>query len=263
MNEKPRERWAVVGGGFLGMTLALRLAQQGKAVTLFESADSLGGLAGAWELGDVVWDRHYHVILNTDSYLRDLLRELGLEDEIQWSTTRIGFYVDSKFYSLSNTLEFLRFPPLSFVEKMRLGATIFYASRIKDWRALEKIPVEAWLERWSGRRVVKKIWLPLLRAKLGENYRETSAAFIWAKSLPRRTSLPEKVKRAPTSISGISCTGWFFWWPANIAWLTRFSAARGFCFSLLSGATGENIASIFSISSCDFQNSRKASSKVG
>ena len=25
-----------------------------------------------------------------------------------------------------------------------------------------------------------KVWLPLLRAKLGENYRETSAAFIWA-----------------------------------------------------------------------------------
>ena len=28
--------------------------------------------------------------------------------------------------------------------------------------------------------MVEKIWLPLLRAKLGENYRETSAAFIWA-----------------------------------------------------------------------------------
>ena len=103
-----------------------------------------------------------------------------LEDKIQWTTTRTGFYVDSKLYSLSNTLEFLQFPPLSFVDKMRLGATIFYASRIKDWKALEKIPVEAWLEHWSGRQVVKKIWLPLLRAKLGENYRETSAAFIWA-----------------------------------------------------------------------------------
>ncbi|HMG32838.1 MAG TPA: FAD-dependent oxidoreductase, partial [Blastocatellia bacterium] len=41
-------RWAVIGGGFLGMTLARRLSQQGKRVTLFESADRLGGLAGAW-----------------------------------------------------------------------------------------------------------------------------------------------------------------------------------------------------------------------
>jgi protoporphyrinogen oxidase len=61
-----------------------------------------------------------------------------------------------------------------------LGATIFYASRIKDWKSLEKILVADWLERWSGRRTLHKIWLPLLRAKLGDNYRETSAAFIWA-----------------------------------------------------------------------------------
>lgn len=32
------ERWGIVGGGILGMTLALRLAQQGKQVTLFESS---------------------------------------------------------------------------------------------------------------------------------------------------------------------------------------------------------------------------------
>jgi protoporphyrinogen oxidase len=36
------------------------------------------------------------------------------------------------------------------------------------------------LGRLSGQRVLHKIWLPLLRAKLGENYKETSAAFIWA-----------------------------------------------------------------------------------
>lgn len=177
---KRRERWAVIGGGFLGMTLALRLAQQGKAVTLFESAPVLGGLASAWQLGDIVWDRHYHVILQSDSFLLSLLREIGVEDELRWATTRTGFYVDSRLHSLSNSLEFLQFPPLSLASKLRLGATIFYASRIQDWKALEKIPVEAWLERCSGRAAVDKIWRPLLRAKLGDNYRETSAAFIWA-----------------------------------------------------------------------------------
>ena len=95
------------------MTLALRLAQQGKAVTLFEASPSLGGLAGTWQLGDVVWDRHYHVSLSSDGYLRSLLRELGLETEIRWATTRTGFYVDSELYSLSTTLEFLKFPILS------------------------------------------------------------------------------------------------------------------------------------------------------
>jgi protoporphyrinogen oxidase len=177
---KSQERCAVVGGGFLGMTLALRLAQQGKAVTLFEAAASLGGLASAWRLGDVVWDRHYHVTLSSDTHLRSLLRELGLENGMQWARTRTGFYVDSELHSMSDALEFLRFPPLGLTDKIRLAATIFHASRVKDWKSLEKIPVKDWLEKWSGPSVTEKIWLPLLRAKLGESYRDTSAAFIWA-----------------------------------------------------------------------------------
>ena len=74
--------WAVIGGGLLGMTLALRLAQHGHSVTLIEQAETLGGLATAWRLGDVVWDRHYHVTLMSDSYTRALLDELGLEKEM-------------------------------------------------------------------------------------------------------------------------------------------------------------------------------------
>lgn len=162
------------------MTLAYRLAQQGKRVTLFESADHLGGLASAWNLGDVVWDRHYHVTLLSDAYVRSLLSELGLEKEMEWVETKTGFYTDGKLYSMSNSLEFLRFPPLSLLDKFRLGATIFYASQIKDWKKLEQVPVVDWLMRWSGKRTVEKIWLPLLRAKLGDLYKKASAAFIWA-----------------------------------------------------------------------------------
>src|SRR5690606_28899201 len=44
----------------------------------------------------------------------------------------------------------------------------------------EKLPVARWLRRWSGKGTFEKIWLPLLRAKLGEAYKTTSAAFIWA-----------------------------------------------------------------------------------
>lgn len=162
------------------MTLALRLRQRGQDVVLFEAADHLGGLASAWEVGGVVWDRHYHVTLLSDTRLRALLAELGLEPELEWSETRTGFFVEGQLYSMSNALEFLRFPPLGLWDKLRLGATIVYASRLQDWRRLEAIPVVDWLRRLSGRRTLEKLWLPLLRAKLGENYREASASFIWA-----------------------------------------------------------------------------------
>ena len=80
---------------------------------------------------------------------------------------------------MSTSLDFLRFPLIGLIGKARLAATIMYASRIKDWRSLEKIPVGEWLEKLSGRDTYQRIWLPLLRAKLGERYRDTSAAFIW------------------------------------------------------------------------------------
>ncbi len=173
------ESWAIVGGGMLGLTLAHRLAQAGKQVTLYESAPQFGGLASAWQLGDITWDRHYHVTLLSDTHLRSLLNEIGLEKEMQWVETRTGFYTDDKLYSMSNSVEFLKFPPLNLLDKFRLGATIFYASKIQDWKKLESIPVADWLRKLSGKRTFEKIWLPLLRAKLGENYQQTSAAFIW------------------------------------------------------------------------------------
>lgn len=162
------------------MTLAHRLAQQGQQVTLIEAASQLGGLASAWQLGDVVWDRHYHVTLLSDRWVRSLLRELNLEDEMQWVETKTGCYANGRLYSVSNAIEFLQFPPLNLIDKLRLGFTILYASRIQHWQKLEQIPVADWLIRWSGRRTFEKFWLPLLRAKLGENYSKASAAFIWA-----------------------------------------------------------------------------------
>src|SRR5207344_1760932 len=68
-----KDHYAIVGGGMLGLALAWRLSGQGYRVTVLEASDHLGGLADAWELGDITWDRHYHVTLLSDSYLRTIL----------------------------------------------------------------------------------------------------------------------------------------------------------------------------------------------
>jgi len=173
-------RVAVVGGGILGMTLALRLQRSGCRVTILEAAPEIGGLVGSHRLGGFTWDRYYHVILQSDRHLHALLQELGLSESLRWGTTRTGFYTDGELHSMSDSVEFLRFPALNLVDKLRLAATILYASRIRNWQPLEQIPVVDWLRRLSGRRTLEKIWLPLLKTKLGENYRITSASFIWA-----------------------------------------------------------------------------------
>jgi protoporphyrinogen oxidase len=172
--------WCVVGGGMLGLALARRLADAGCRVTLMEAGPEIGGLAGAWKIGDAEWDRFYHVTLLSDERLRQLIGELGLTDEMRWVETKTGFYTDGRLHSMSTSIEFLKFPPLGLIDKLRLGLTIFAASKITNWRRLEGQLVGDWLRRWSGERTFRRIWEPLLLAKLGECYRRTAASFIWA-----------------------------------------------------------------------------------
>ncbi|QDS99006.1 NAD(P)/FAD-dependent oxidoreductase [Adhaeretor mobilis] len=179
-NDLSQKHWAIIGGGMLGLTLAHNLAKAGQQVTLYEAASEIGGLAGSWHVGEIQWDKHYHVTLLSDLRNRALLTELGLEKDMRWVETKTGFFTEGKLYSMSSTPEFLRFPPLRMIDKIRLGGTIFMASKRRDWQALERIPVADWLSKWSGRRTFEKIWLPLLKAKLGDTYKRCSATFIWA-----------------------------------------------------------------------------------
>ncbi|MGA2531536.1 MAG: FAD-dependent oxidoreductase [Candidatus Aminicenantales bacterium] len=170
----------VVGGGLLGMALSLRLAESGLDVTLMETSENTGGVAASCAMGDYRWDRFYHVILLSDSHLLSLLDELGLKDRLSWGVTKTGYCADGKLYSISNLVEYLLFPPLNILDKFRLGWTIFYGSKIKNWRRLERITAVDWLKRHSGRATFDKMWLPLLKSKLGADYGLASASFIWA-----------------------------------------------------------------------------------
>jgi protoporphyrinogen oxidase len=170
----------IIGGGIMGLSLAYRLSQKGHKVTVFESSQQLGGLATYHDFGTFVWDRFYHVILPSDKYLIQFIKDIGLADQLRWRSTLTGCYINKKLYSISNTLEFFLFPPLTFIGKLRLAFTLLYGSRINNWQRLEKIPVEDWLLRISGKNAYEKLWKPLLLAKLGENYKRVSAVFIWS-----------------------------------------------------------------------------------
>lgn len=175
-----KKSWGIVGGGIMGLTLAHKLSKQGYDVTIFEGAPDLGGLVSSWEIGGIEWDKFYHVILLSDFRTRNLLQELELEDKIHWVETKTGFYIKGQLYSMSNSIEFLKFPTLNLIDKFRLAVTILWASKIKNYKPLETITVTSWLKKWSGNNTYNNVWLPLLRAKLGESYKRTSAAFIWA-----------------------------------------------------------------------------------
>lgn len=174
----------IIGGGILGLTLAHELLKWGKSVRVWERASTLGGLMGRTtfdELGGMSCDRYYHAILSSDQTLMSLMNELGLRNRLRMVSTRMGFYHDGRCYPMTTPLEFLRFPPLNMIDRMRLAYTILACRQIKDWRALEQIPVAEWLRGLSGEKTTRHIWEPLLRAKFDGDFSQVPATYIWSR----------------------------------------------------------------------------------
>ncbi len=172
----------IVGGGIMGISLGYYLSRAGEQVEIFEASPVLGGLAGPLTLGDGTdVDRFYHAILSSDSHLLGLFNELGISDQFRARETRMGFYYRGKVYSMNNIVEFLRFPPLGWIDRFRLGLTVLYAQLVNDWKALERISVEKWLLRLSGRTTFQNIWRPMLRAKFDGGFENTPATYIWSR----------------------------------------------------------------------------------
>ncbi len=173
---------AIVGGGILGITLGYKLAQRGMPVEIFEASPVLGGLAGPLTLPDgAEVDRFYHAILSSDANLMALIDELGLRDQMRFNTTRTAFYYQNALYSMNNIVEFLRFPPLGWIDRFRLGLTVLAAQMHRDWRALELISVEDWLVKWGGKTTFQHIWRPMLGAKFDGGFSNTPATYIWSR----------------------------------------------------------------------------------
>jgi len=170
----------IVGGGMTGLTLAYRLVRRGHRVVVHERDPYLGGLTSESTLGGVPVERFYHCVLPTDTALLTLFAELGLDDQVGWNKTRTGFFHNKRLLEMTTTGDFLKFPALTFSDRLRLGWTIAYCGLNRDWRRLDREPISPFLRRHGGRRLFESIWEPLLLAKLGPQYDRFAASFIWA-----------------------------------------------------------------------------------
>jgi protoporphyrinogen oxidase len=85
-------------------------------------------------------------------------------------------------------LEFLRFPPLGWLDRFRLGLTVLFAQFERDWRRMEGVSVEECLVRWGGRTTYENIWRPMLRAKFDGNFAAVPATYIWARLVRMRST---------------------------------------------------------------------------
>jgi protoporphyrinogen oxidase len=172
---------AIIGGGFTGLAAGLRLAQKGVPVVIYEADDDIGGLAGSFKVNGVNLEKFYHHWFNNDKYILELANELSAQDNVIIRESSTGLYFNETFYRLSTPLDVLKFSPLPFLDRIRLGLLVFQVSFFKDWRKIEHLNIPEWLIPLCGEKVYKTVWEPLVKAKFSKFYEEITAVWFWKK----------------------------------------------------------------------------------
>jgi protoporphyrinogen oxidase len=175
---------AVIGGGFTGLTAALRLAQKGFSVTLFEKGRSLGGLARTFPYRGHEIPCFPHQLFRGDRYLLKLLDEVHAE--VHWAFSKTGVFSARRpelgILPFSTIRDLLAFPLLSLGDKMRL-ARLGLSFRLaalggKGYDALGNRDARSWFIEKTGEATYATLIGPLLSNKFGIEPETVSARWM-------------------------------------------------------------------------------------
>jgi protoporphyrinogen oxidase len=183
---------AIIGAGYSGMAAAWDLKKAGHDVTIFESADFVGGLASGFKEPNWNWsvEKFYHHWFQSDSSMLGLIHELGWDDKVRFPRPLTVMYHKGKFYPFDSIPRALLFPGLGFgLDKIRFGFVGLFLRLTNNWRALERVTADEWMLKYAGKNVYDKMWKPLLIGKFGPFYRDVNMAWMWARIKARTTRL--------------------------------------------------------------------------
>ncbi len=187
------KRIAVVGGGFTGLTAAWKIQQHGGEAVVFEANSVIGGLASGCTLLDVPVEKAYHFLYKTDAHMLGVLKELGLDEKLEFHKSSVATYYDGRLYPMESPLDLIKFTPLTFLNRIRAGLAVLYLQNVRNWEKLTKISALDWLTRYSGKQVTDVIWAPLLRGKFDRYYDKVTMCWLWGRIKQRVESRDKKL----------------------------------------------------------------------
>jgi protoporphyrinogen oxidase len=171
----------VVGAGLAGLTTALRLAEAGHSVQVFERYHRPGGLARVFEVGGEPLESFYHHIFTSDTAFVALAEELGLEHLIEWLPSRMGIWTDGRLWDFGTPASLLRFGPIGILDKVRFALSTLLLQRSRDPGRFEDVTAADWIRRHQGERTWRTIWGPLFHQKFAEDAEQVAMVWLWGK----------------------------------------------------------------------------------
>lgn len=184
---------AIIGAGAAGLSAAFYLSKEKYNITIFESAPFVGGQASTININGGLLERGYHHLFTNDYSIIQLMKDLNISNKMKWYPSKVGTYINGKTHPTTSPLDLLRFSPLPFRERIKLGLFSLKIKNIKNWRKLEQFTANEWLERNLGGESYHKFWKPLLRAKFGDYYDQIGMPWFWSKMQTRFASRKGKI----------------------------------------------------------------------
>lgn len=225
--------YCVVGGGFAGLTAALRLKQAGRSVAVLEARDRLGGRTFTEVREDGSWiDRGGAWIGPGQDRIYALMNEFGVPSYKQYTDGEAMMVVDGKQYRYTGTIPWTMSPWAA----LNLGAVFLELGRM-----CKSIPLEApwtaknadkWdqitLAHWLDSNILSKPAHELLETAIAGCYTsaasEVSLLFVlyqMASGVGRASSSESRTRPRMLDPSAA-------WVPSTGRWLPR-SVTRSTC----------------------------------
>ncbi|WP_434997432.1 NAD(P)/FAD-dependent oxidoreductase [Vibrio scophthalmi] len=176
-----KKKVAVMGAGPMGLAVAYQLVKDGHDVTVFEADDRVGGMTASFDFGGLDIERYYHFICANDQPHFDMISEMGLDEKLKWTKTKMGYYFQGELFPWGNPIALLTFPKLSFVSKIRYGLHAFLSTKRSDWSKLDKVEASTWIKKWVGNEAYDVMWKSLFDLKFYNFSNNLSAAWIWTR----------------------------------------------------------------------------------
>jgi protoporphyrinogen oxidase len=176
-------RIGVLGGGALGLTAAMRLAQRGVEVVIIEKEEVLGGLAAGFQVGDsgTYLEKFYHHIFRSDKEIEALITELGLGDKLKWHNTITSTLLKGKMWEFSPKTLIRGYKPIPFPSRMRMVMVMAYLKFTKDYKKLRKFTAAQWLSKWMGKKAYETQFKPLFQGKFSQYYEDIAMPWFWSR----------------------------------------------------------------------------------
>ena len=172
----------IIGAGITGLTAARQILLSGKSVCVIEKEAVVGGLASTFQFSNKVEvEKFYHHWFNSDIHVLELIEDLDLTHLVTSTSTNTGLYFNKRIWRLSSPLDLLRFKPLMFLDRIRLGLMVLKVKSVRDWKSLEGLTIREWLEPLVGPRAFKVVWEPLISSKFASFSEKVSAVWMWKK----------------------------------------------------------------------------------